>query len=397
MKKKEYYWLAAGILLIAANLRLPITMMPPILPWLQSQLGFATSMSGLLTTIPLIMFALLSPVIAQWSRRWGNLRVLLVSLIILTIGCYLRSLTQTGWLLAGTVLIGVGIAGGNVLLPAVIQQFFPRKTTILTSLYTFIMGLIASLGTGISAPLVKATNLSVGISVISLLSLTALLVWIRVFWGWFKQDAVMQNVPEHSQKSPWRLYRFKLTWLITFFFGAQSLLYYSLLTWLPVYWTQAGFSAATSGMFATLFQLCGMPLALLTPVVARKKSGMAAISTLIGGGIALGLTLLLVSQHNLWFNTLLAILMGIASGASFSLAVVFFQRKTSTIWQTAEMSGLAQSVGYLLAAVGPALSGVVRSATHSWFLVFGAYIVIAILLWLAGVIITVQRPIEASE
>lgn len=397
MKKKEYYWLAAGILLIAANLRLPITMMPPILPWLQSQLGFATSMSGLLTTIPLIMFALLSPVIAQWSRRWGNLRVLLVSLIILTIGCYLRSLTQTGWLLAGTVLIGVGIAGGNVLLPAVIQQFFPRKTTILTSLYTFIMGLIASLGTGISAPLVKATNLSVGISVISLLSLTALLVWIRVFWGWFKQDAVMQNVPEHSQKSPWRLYRFKLTWLITFFFGAQSLLYYSLLTWLPVYWTQAGFSAATSGMFATLFQLCGMPLALLTPVVARKKSGMAAISTLIGGGIALGLTLLLVSQHNLWFNTLLAILMGIASGASFSLAVVFFQRKTSTIWQTAEMSGLAQSVGYLLAAVGPALSGVVRSATHSWFLVFGAYIVIAILLWLAGVIITVQRPIDASE
>ena len=397
MKKKEYYWLAAGILLIAANLRLPITMMPPILPWLQSQLGFATSMSGLLTTIPLIMFALLSPVIAQWSRRWGNLRVLLVSLIILTIGCYLRSLTQTGWLLAGTVLIGVGIAGGNVLLPAVIQQFFPRKTTILTSLYTFIMGLIASLGTGISAPLVKATNLSVGISVISLLSLTALLVWIRVFWGWFKQDAVMQNVPEHSQKSPWRLYRFKLTWLITFFFGAQSLLYYSLLTWLPVYWTQAGFSAATSGMFATLFQLCGMPLALLTPVVARKKSGMAAISTLIGGGIALGLTLLLVSQHNLWFNTLLAILMGIASGASFSLAVVFFQRKTSTIWQTAEMSGLAQSVGYLLAAVGPALSGVVRSATHSWFLVFGAYIVIAIVLWLAGVIITVQRPIDASE
>lgn len=170
-----------------------------------------------------------------------------------------------------------------------------------------------------------------------------------------------------------------------------------MLTWLPVYWTQAGFSAATSGMFATLFQLCGMPLALLTPVVARKKSGMAAISTLIGGGIALGLTLLLVSQHNLWFNTLLAILMGIASGASFSLAVVFFQRKTSTIWQTAEMSGLAQSVGYLLAAVGPALSGVVRSATHSWFLVFGAYIVIAILLWLAGVIITVQRPIDASE
>lgn len=397
MKKKEYYWLAAGILLIAANLRLPITMMPPILPWLQSQLGFATSMSGLLTTIPLIMFALLSPIIAQWSRRWGNLRVLLVSLIILTIGCYLRSLTQTGWLLAGTVLIGVGIAGGNVLLPAVIQQFFPRKTTILTSLYTFIMGLIASLGTGISAPLVKATNLSVGISVISLLSLTALLVWIRVFWGWSKQDSVMQNVPEHSQKSPWRLYRFKLTWLITFFFGAQSLLYYSLLTWLPVYWTQAGFSAATSGMFATLFQLCGMPLALLTPVVARKKSGMAAISTLIGGGIALGLTLLLVSQRNLWFNTLLAILMGIASGASFSLAVVFFQRKTSTIWQTAEMSGLAQSVGYLLAAVGPALSGVVRSATHSWFLVFGAYIVIAILLWLAGVIITVQRPIDASE
>lgn len=397
MKKKEYYWLAAGILLIAANLRLPITIMPPILPWLQSQLGFATSMSGLLTTIPLIMFALLSPVTAQWSRRWGNLRVLLVSLIILTIGCYLRSLTQTGWLLAGTVLIGVGIAGGNVLLPAVIQQFFPRKTTILTSLYTFIMGLIASLGTGISAPLVKATNLSVGISVISLLSLTALLVWIRVFLGWSKQDAVMQNVPEHSQKSPWRLYRFKLTWLITFFFGAQSLLYYSLLTWLPVYWTQAGFSAATSGMFATLFQLCGMPLALLTPVVARKKSGMAAISTLIGGGIALGLALLLVSQHNLWFNTLLAILMGIASGASFSLAVVFFQRKTSTIWQTAEMSGLAQSVGYLLAAVGPALSGVVRSATHSWFLVFGSYIVIAILLWLAGAIITVQRPIEALE
>ncbi|MDF7683592.1 MFS transporter [Lactobacillus sp. ESL0679] len=390
MKKKNFL-IGAGILLIAANLRLPITMIPPILPWLQSEIGLAPSMSGWLTTIPLVMFALLSPVIAHLGIKQGNARVLFFTLLILAIGGYLRVIPNSYFLLLGTVLIGVGISGGNVLLPAVIQEYFPTKATVFTSLYTFTMGLVASLGTGLAAPLVKKINLPMTLALFSLIGLGGFLLWAVVV----RIVPKPHHVKATTQNKVTSINHYQLTWLITFFFGTQSLLYYSMLTWLPSFWTSTGFSVTTAGLLATIFQLCGMPMSLLTPIIARKKIGMALASSIVGGGFAIGAGLLLLFPGNFTANVILAIILGIGAGSAFSLCVVFFQKKSANFRQTAQLSGTAQSFGYLLAAVGPALSGYLQGLLHSWTPIFIAYTILGVLLLISGIIITNKKPLNS--
>lgn len=394
MRKKSYCWLAAGILLIAANLRLPITMMPPLIPWLKSQLGFPTNMSGLLTTIPLLIFALLSPLIASFGVKHGNTRVLLGSLIFLVIGSYLRIIPNSWLLLLATMLVGIGISGGNVLLPAVIQEYFSRKTVVLTSLYTFMMGFVASLGTGAAVPIAQKVGLGSAMALISLFGVIALFVWFIAVRS-LPQENGTKKATTHSARAS-SLLKYPLTWMITFFFGAQSLLYYSLLTWLPSFWSESGFSTTASGLLATLFQLCGMPLSLLTPIIARKRSGMYFISCLMGGGFSIGIIDLLLFQKNFVANVLLAILLGVASGASFSMCVVYFQRKTSSVLETAQMSGIAQSCGYVLAACGPVFSGIINGWTHSWVGIFLVYTLLALIMGVDGICIARHQPLNTG-
>ncbi|MDF7672997.1 MFS transporter [Lactobacillus sp. ESL0701] len=389
MKKKNFL-IGTGILLIAANLRLPITMIPPILPWLHSEIGLASSMSGWLTTIPLIMFALLSPIIAHLGIKKGNAKVLFFTLLILAIGGYLRVIPSSFFLLLGTILIGIGISGGNVLLPAVIQEYFPTKATLFTSLYTFTMGSVASLGTGLAAPLVKKVNLPATLAIFSLVGLGGFLVWAIV--------VRIVPKPHHAQVTTQNqatsISHHQLTWLITFFFGTQSLLYYSMMTWLPSFWTSTGFSVTTAGLLATIFQLCGMPMSLLTPTIARKKVGMIIASSIVGGGFAVGAGLLLLFPGNFTVNAILAVILGIGSGSAFSLCVVFFQKKSANFHQTAQLSGTAQSFGYLLAAIGPALSGYLQGLFHSWTPIFIAYTILGVLLLISGIIITNKKPLS---
>ncbi|NVY96166.1 MFS transporter [Lactobacillus sp. DCY120] len=394
MKKSNYYWLAAGIVLIAANLRLPITMIPPLLPWFKTNLGFPTSLSGVLTTIPLLIFALLSPLVARWGVRRGNVPVLLAALAVMTIGGFLRIIPSSAVLIGGTILVGIGIAGGNVLLPAVIQEYFPLKTAVLTSLYTTTMGVVAALGTGVAAPLAQGTNLALSMGTLTCITLLAFLVWLGAFLKTPRkrpQPPLKSSSKTEKSSSLWGQ---PLTWMIAFYFGSQSLLYYSLLTWLPSYWLQAGFSAGLTGILATVFQLSGMPLSLITPLIARTKAGMYGIVLFVGASFVVGLACLVSFQQNFAVNLILAFLMGSAPAAAFALAIVFFQRKTVNITETVQMSGIAQSCGYLLAAVGPTLTGLVKGCTNSWGLIFGAYVVLAFLEALIGFLIIGHRPLK---
>jgi CP family cyanate transporter-like MFS transporter len=76
--------------------------------------------------------------------------------------------------------------------------------------------------------------------------------------------------------------------LIALFFGLQSVLYYSLLTWLPSIWQNAGFDAVTAGTLATIFQLFGLPLNMLTPTLAERKHGLTTVVLIAAGGFIIG-------------------------------------------------------------------------------------------------------------
>lgn len=132
-------YLTLGMMLVATNMRLPITMMPGLMHSLQQTIGLPSSLAGLITTIPLLTFAVMSPLIARWGRRFGNEWTIYVMLILLAVGSYLRVIPTVASLLLGTFLVGIGVDGGNVLIPAVIKDNFPTKINVATSEYTLSM------------------------------------------------------------------------------------------------------------------------------------------------------------------------------------------------------------------------------------------------------------------
>ncbi|WP_125705989.1 MFS transporter [Lacticaseibacillus daqingensis] len=339
-----------GLCLIGANLRLPITMMPPLLSALAQSGRLSQSAAGWLTSIPLVMFACASPFLGRLGTRFGNARVLLAATIMLVAGSYLRLLPSSVALLGGTVLIGLGIANGNVLLPALIKDEFPQRIALMTTLYTTMMGLVASLGTGTAGLLAQAGGPNLAMGGLGLFSIAAAGCWLF---------ALPQMKTHHAMtrtQAP-KIGRQSMAWLVMLFFGLQSILYYSLLTWLPTFWQTGGFSTVNAGTLATCFQLAGLPMSLITPSLAERRHGLAMIVGLVFGGFALGLVGLLLGPSSFGLNVLLAVLMGVASGAAFSVCIVFFQKKADTVAATAALSGMAQAGGYWLAAMGPVSCG----------------------------------------
>lgn len=349
MAQKKLTWLVTlGVFLIGANLRLPITMMPPLIGTLAQAGALPRALAGLVTTIPLVMFALASPLIGQLGAHRGLGKTLAVTATALVLGAGLRLLGNAWGLLLGTALSGLGIAGGNVLLPALIKQEFPTKTAAMTTLYTTAMGLVASFGTGTAGLLAHAVGPIGTMALLGSGSVLALVIWLCALPQLHGQPlaASVGTGAETVGHAP-------LAWGIALFFGLQSLLYYSLLTWLPTIWQHTGFDAVAAGELATCFQLFGLPLTLVTPSIAERKHGLAIIVVIASGGFALGLIGILVGPVIFWFQAVMAIIAGGASGAAFSICIVFFQKKAATAAKTASLSGMAQSGGYLVAAIGP--------------------------------------------
>ncbi|WEV42549.1 MFS transporter [Bifidobacterium sp. ESL0682] len=390
MSKGKRTWLIVlGLVLAGANLRLPITMMPPILPELEAQIGLPSALAGLLTTIPLLAFAVASPFMGKAGAKHGNGTVLCMSLAVLCIGSYFRIVPSTAALLIGTVAVGIGIAGGNVLLPAVIKESFPDSTASKTTLYTTTMGLVASLGTATSGVIASHVSVRGSMGLFSLVGPVALVVWlviVMVSRNSKQAGKGLKNAADRPMmdKSPWRS---PLAWVILLYFGLQSILYYSLVTWLPAMLKAVGFSAVAAGNLATLFQLCGLPLTLLTPTLAERRHGLAIVNVIVGAGFGVGLLGLMLSGSNMAVVVVAIVLMGFATAAAFSICVVFFQKRTSSADDTARLSGMAQSGGYIIAAIGPVAFGALNGVVGSWMPVKLLMIAITAVLFVAGVVI----------
>lgn len=142
-----------ALLVAAANLRPSLTGVGPLLDDIQAELGLAPVVAGLVTTLPLLAFAVISPVVPRVSAKRGSERVLALALMVLTLGIGIRWVPTTVSLFAGTVLIGVGIAAGNVLLPSLIKRDFPTKVGLLTSAYATVMGGVAAVASGVAVPI----------------------------------------------------------------------------------------------------------------------------------------------------------------------------------------------------------------------------------------------------
>ncbi|PJN90302.1 CynX/NimT family MFS transporter [Bacillus sp. mrc49] len=373
--------LIIGIILLGANLRAPLTSVGPLVTSIRDALGITNALSGFLTTLPLLSFALLSPFAPRIARRFGMELTLFASLILLTVGIAIRSLGGVPTLFIGTILIGLAIAIGNVLLPSLIKHNFARNIGLMTGVYAVSMNLCGAMASGISTPIASSSSMgwAGALGCWGILSLITIFFWMPQLRRPFRRERNVQTVKKQKNTNLWRS---GLAWQITFFMGLQSFIFYTVITWMPEILEQKGLNADEAGWMLSIMQLAVIPITFIVPILAgrlqsQRKLVVPPAVFLVAGifGILYGSELLI---------PVCMMLIGIGVGTIFSLSMMFFSLRTRSTHEATELSGMAQSFGYLLAAVGPVLFGWLHDMTHSWTIPLLMLVVISALIFIVG-------------
>lgn len=378
--------LIAGILLIATTLRVTFTGAAPLLDAIRSDYGLTTAQTGLLTTLPLLAFGLVSPLAAGVARRFGIERSLLLAMILICLGVGLRSLPFVSLLFIGTAIIGCGIALGNVLLPGLIKRDFSQHVAKMTGAYSLTMG-AAALGSAMVVPLALA-GLGWRGALLMLMAFPLLALFIWLPQARRQVTAPLTGSGAIHNRGIWRS---ALAWQVTLFLGINSLVYYVIIGWLPAILQSIGYSEAQAGSLHGLLQLATAAPGLAIPLILyrlKDQRGIAVLVALMCAVSALGLWFL-PAQAVLW-----TIIFGFGSGATMILGLTFIGLRASSAHQAAALSGMAQAVGYLLAACGPPVMGKIHDANGDWHIPLIAVALISVAMAVFGALAGRDREIN---
>lgn len=364
MEKNKNIWIGiAVVILVSTNLRAPITAVSPILDEMKSVLKIDNFQASLLTSIPLFVFAFFSILVSKATAKINIRHGLIYSLIILIIGIYVRIYGNISMLYIGSLLIGLGICIGNVLTPAYIKNTFPTKIGIMTGIFSVSMSLIAALASGLSIAIGNWTNLgwkgSLGVWIVA-----AIAALIIVCIDSLKNKTATQQKTVQSEDVKFNIFKSKQAWNISIFMGLQSLIYYCLVALLPTLLIDFGMTKNNAGWVFSVLQLAMLPAMLVSPVLASRMKNPKIMIYITSILYFIGIITLLIFKAK--FSYLSAILIGIAGGFAFSLSILFFSLRTKTMVGTIKISGMAQSVGYLIAAFGPPIFGKLYDIDSTW-------------------------------
>ena len=351
--------LLLGILTIATTLRVTFTGAAPLLDMVRDAFGLTTAQTGVLTTLPLLAFAVVSPMAAGIARRFGTERSLFGAMIVICAGIALRSAGSTVALYTGTAVIGCGIAMGNVLLPSLIKRDFPGQVARLTGAYSLTMGVAAAIGSVMVVPIALHGYGWHG----ALLALIAFPVVALLLWLPQLANHTPANLSSNSALHSRGIWSSPLAWQVTMYLGINSLIYYVIIGWLPSILISHGYSEAQAGSLHGLLQLAtAIPGLVIGLMLSRLKDqrGIAVLMAMLWCLSAIGLWLL-PDFASVW-----VCIGGFGSGAAMILGLSFIGLRTGSAHQAAALSGMAQCVGYLLAAFGPPVMGKIHDVSGDW-------------------------------
>lgn len=382
--KKQSLFFVPGIILIGVSLRTPFTVLPIILGDISQGLGVEVSSLGVLTSLPLLMFTLFSLFSTRLAQKIGLEHLFTYSLFFLTIGSLIR-LINLPLLYLGTLMVGASIAVINVLLPSLIQANQPKKIGFLTTLYVTSMGIATALASYLAVPITQASSWKGLIILLTLLCLATFLVWLP------NHRYNHRLVPQTKQKSKTKVMHNKQVWAVIVFAGFQSLLFYTAMTWLPTMAIHAGLSSHEAGLLTSIFSLISIPFSMTIPSLTTSLStrNRQLMLTLVSLAGVVGISMLFFPVGNFFYWLTIHLLIGTATSALFPYLMVNFSLKTSAPEKTAQLSGLSQTGGYILAAFGPTLFGYSFDFFHSWVPAVAALLLVDILMTVA--LFTVDR------
>ena len=359
-KKSNSILIILGVIFLSLILRTPITSVGAIVGPLKSILDINNTVAGFITTIPLIAFAIFSPMVAKLSNKAGLEKTLLLAAVIISIGLGLRFYINTYVFFITTFIIGVGITIGNVLLPGLVKKYYPKKLGLMTGFYAVVMNVGAAVAAGISYPILSSniggekfsTGLAVNIWII------IAIINIFVYTAMSKNSSVSEIKDEHEKVHGY--FKYSKMWTIMLSMGLQSALFYCSVSWFAEIMISKDFSPETAGLLLSISQFAQFPSTFIVPILADKVHNKLIIPVVITIGYLVSLVGMLYTSGNFVLMLTFIIIFALAGGGSFSYVMYLFSVKSRNESEAADISGLAQSGGYLLAAVFPPLLGYIR-------------------------------------
>ncbi|NLS09401.1 CynX/NimT family MFS transporter [Nesterenkonia sp. MY13] len=388
--------LLVTVLLVAANLRSVITVVGPLVERIGVDTGFNPLALGALGSIPIFVFGFVSPFVHLMGTRLGLDRTIFAALLVLTGGTLLRSYGEAlmpTWisLYAGTALLAAAIGVGNVLVPAVVKRDFPDKVAVMTGLYTSVMIALAALASGVAVPVADTLGWENTLAAPAALTLLAIAAWLmrRSRRSDRHQHTSVPLPGGHSV--PNSVWSQPLAWQVTAFFGLQSTVFFIMLTWFPAIQTSHGIPEASAGMWLGIFQAVGVVANLLIGPVLQRMPDQRLFSAVI---TAFMLTAILGIMFAPSLMPVWAVCLGLSTGTSLLLALTLVSVRAGSIEKVGKLSGMAQGVGYLLAACGPLAAGALYQAADSWTPVLWCVVGIVLLLGTSGHLASRNRQLR---
>jgi CP family cyanate transporter-like MFS transporter len=356
--------LIAGFVLAALNMRPALAGVSPLLHEITADLGLTAAAGGAITTVMVLCLGLLGPAAPVLADRLGLERTLLVGLLVLTAGIVIRSSDGVVCLYVGAAVAGAAIAIMNVVMPGVVKQHFPERVGLFTGIYVSGLVVGASSASALMVPIEEGHGWRVAAGSAAVLALAAALLWSPQAFG-------RQALAPGNARRPYRtLLRSRVTWYVTLFMGLQSMTFYIILAWLPTIFRDAGLPADHAGYLLSLTNLSQVAATLTVPLhAARARTQVPHVAAAAVLTIAGYLAILLAPTTVPW---LWMIVLGLGQGASIALALLIITLRAPDPTSVTALSAAAQSFGYVLAALGPLLIGLLHQFSGAWTLPLAA-------------------------
>jgi CP family cyanate transporter-like MFS transporter len=387
--------LVAGIVLTALNLRPAITSLGALLEEVRDALGMSGSVAGLLTSVPPLCFAVFGVAAPRLARRFGPGAVVCAGMVAITAGLLARPYVgSTAGFLATTALALMGIALSNVLMPVIVKRWFPDRVGSMTGLYSMALALGTASAAAVTVPMTEMMGGSwqTGLAVWAALAALAVLPWIPFVRN--RGASSTDSARDHHARvdaPQLRITRSRTAWALAVYFGLQATGAYITMGWMAQIFRDSGVHAGTAGLLLAVTMVMGVPLAFVIPRLATRLPHQGPIVLALGAcglvGYA-GMYLAPTSGSWAW-----ALLLGV-SNCSFPLALTMVGMRARTSAGVAQLSGFAQSTGYLISIPGPLLVGVLYQHSGGWGLPIALMAALMIPQMAVGVLAGRNRTVE---